>query len=292
MTMTNEELLNVFKTNANKRPFQLADGTIEMYLKNINYFLESIGNKNILEITRKDVKQYMLALQTSDSTYNQRLASIRTLYKVLAYILDDENIIDVTFGLVAISKVEHEHKIELTDLEKKLMLKYCKNSRDYAIVLTLLSTGVRISELIGLTLEDYHGRNDEGKITLTVTKGSKVRDIWLNENVCKAIDKYLTTRKICDYNNLFISNGGTPMLQSSCARTLKVVARRAGLDEDRANKVCNHAMRRTFASYLEKMGVDVQTTANILGHTNIQTTFESYLSKNDNKMKEAFYLTI
>ncbi len=93
MTMTNEELLNVFKTNANKRPFQLADGTIEMYLKNINYFLESIDNKNILEITRKDVKQYMLALQTSDSTYNQRLASIRTLYKVLAYILDDENII-------------------------------------------------------------------------------------------------------------------------------------------------------------------------------------------------------
>lgn len=288
MTMTNEELLEVFKTNANKRPFQLADGTIEMYLKNINYFLESIGNKNILEITRKDVKQYMLALQTSDSTYNQRLASIRTLYKVLAYILDDENIIDVTFGLVAISKVEHEHKVPLTELERKLILKHCKNDRDYAIVLTLLSSGIRISELIGLTLDDYNNRDENGKITLTITKGSKVRNIWLNEDVCKAIDKYLTTRKICDYNNLFISNGGTPMLQSSCARTMKILAKRAGLDEDRIDKICCHTMRSSYASNLADKGVSIQKIATAMGHSNIQTTYNSYITMDDSEVMTAF----
>ena len=288
MTMTNEELLNVFKTNANKRPFQLADGTIEMYLKNINYFLESIGNKNILEITRKDVKQYMLALQTSDSTYNQRLASIRTLYKVLAYILDDENIIDVTFGLVAISKVEHEHKVPLTELERKLILKHCKNDRDYAIVLTLLSSGIRISELIALTLDDYNNRDNDGKITLTITKGSKVRNIWLNEDVCKAIDKYLTTRKICDYNNLFISNGGTPMLQSSCARTMKILAKRAGLDNDRIDKICCHTMRSSYASNLADKGVSIQKIATAMGHSNIQTTYNSYITMDDSEVMTAF----
>ena len=288
MTMTNEELLNVFKTNANKRPFQLADGTIEMYLKNINYFLESIDNKNILEITRKDVKQYMLALQTSDSTYNQRLASIRTLYKVLAYILDDENIIDVTFGLVAISKVEHEHKVPLTELERKLILKHCKNDRDYAIVLTLLSSGIRISELIGLTLDDYNNRDENGKITLTITKGSKVRNIWLNEDVCRAIDKYLTTRKICDYNNLFISNGGTPMLQSSCARTMKILAKRAGLDDDRIDKICCHTMRSSYASNLADKGVSIQKIATAMGHSNIQTTYNSYITMDDSEVMTAF----
>ena len=288
MTMTNEELLNVFITNANKRPFQLADGTIEMYLKNINYFLESVGNKNILEITRKDVKQYMLALQTSDSTYNQRLASIRTLYKVLAYILDDENINDVTFGLVAIAKVEHEHKVPLTELERKLILKHCKNTRDYAIVLTLLSSGVRISELIALTLDDYHNRDENGKVVLTITKGSKVRNIWLNDEVCRAIDAYLTTRKICDYDNLFISNGGTPMLQSSCARTMKILAKRAGLDDDRVDKICCHTMRSSFASNLADKGVDIQTIATAMGHSNIQTTFNSYITMDDNKVMTAF----
>ena len=288
MTMTNEGLLNVFKTNANKRPFQLADGTIEMYLKNINYFLCDIDNKNILEITRKDVKQYMLALQTSDSTYNQRLASIRTLYKVLAYILDDENIIDVTFGLVAISKVEHEHKVPLTELERKLILKYCKNDRDYAIVLTLLSSGIRISELIGLTLDDYNNRDENGKITLTITKGSKVRNIWLNEDVCRAIDKYLTTRKICDYNNLFISNGGTPMLQSSCARTMKILAKRAGLDNDRIDKICCHTMRSSYASNLADKGVSIQKIATAMGHSNIQTTYNSYITMDDSEVMTAF----
>ncbi len=288
MTMTNEELLNVFTTNANKRPFQLADGTIEMYLKNINYFLCDIDNKNILEITRKDVKQYMLALQTSDSTYNQRLASIRTLYKVLAYILDDENIIDVTFGLVAISKVEHEHKAPLTELERKLILKHCKNTRDHAIVLTLLSSGIRISELIGLTLDDYNNRDENGKITLTITKGSKVRNIWLNEDVCKAIDKYLTTRKICDYNNLFISNGGTPMLQSSCARTMKILAKRAGLDDDRIDKICCHTMRSSYASNLADKGVSIQKIATAMGHSNIQTTYNSYITMDDSEVMTAF----
>ena len=288
MTMTNEELLNVFKTNANKRPFQLADGTIDMYLKNINYFLDAINNKNLLDITRKDVKQYMLALQTSDSTYNQRLASIRTLYKVLAYILDDENIIDVTFGLVAISKVEHEHKVPLTELERKLILKHCKNDRDHAIVLTLLSSGIRISELIGLTLDDYNNRDENGKITLTITKGSKVRNIWLNENVCRAIDKYLTTRKICDYNNLFISNGGTPMLQSSCARTMKILAKRAGLDDDRIDKICCHTMRSSYASNLADKGVSIQKIATAMGHSNIQTTYNSYITMDDSEVMTAF----
>ena len=288
MTMTNEELLNVFTTNANKRPFQLADGTIEMYLKNINYFLCDINNKNLLDITRKDVKQYMLALQTSDSTYNQRLASIRTLYKVLAYILDDENIIDVTFGLVAISKVEHEHKVPLTELERKLILKHCKNDRDYAIVLTLLSSGIRISELIGLTLDDYNNRDENGKITLTITKGSKVRNIWLNEDVCRAIDKYLTTRKICDYNNLFISNGGTPMLQSSCARTMKILAKRAGLDNDRIDKICCHTMRSSYASNLADKGVSIQKIATAMGHSNIQTTYNSYITMDDSEVMTAF----
>jgi len=288
MTMTNEELLNVFKTNANKRPFQLADGTIEMYLKNINYFLDAIDNKNILEITRKDVKQYMLNLQTSDSTYNQRLASIRTLYKVLAYILDDENINDVTFGLVAIAKVENKHKIPLTEFEKKSMLKHCKNARDYAIVSVIVSAGLRINELISLTLDDYNNRGENGHIELTITKGSKKRDVWFNSQVCDAIDKYLTTRKNCDYDNLFISNGGTPMLQSSLARTMKVVGRRSGMDEDRANSMCNHLLRTTFGSNLADSGMDIQTIATAMGHSNIQTTFNSYITMDKNKVMTAF----
>ena len=230
----------------------------------------------------------MLALQTSDSTYNQRLASIRTLYKVLAYILDDENIIDVTFGLVAISKAEHEHKVPLTELERKLILKHCKNDRDYAIVLTLLSSGIRISELIGLTLDDYNNRDENGKITLTITKGSKVRNIWLNEDVCRAIDKYLTTRKICDYNNLFISNGGTPMLQSSCARTMKILAKRAGLDDDRIDKICCHTMRSSYASNLADKGVSIQKIATAMGHSNIQTTYNSYITMDDSEVMTAF----
>ena len=288
MTYTNEELLEMFTTNAKNRPFKLSDNTVDMYNKHIGYFLSYIGNKNILTITRKDVKGYMLSLKVSDSTYNLSLSAIRTLYKILAYLLDDEDVIDVTFGLVSIRDVKNEHKIPLSEVEQELMLKYCKNSRDYAIMLTLLSSGLRIHELISLTLNDYANRDQDGKIHLTITKGSKERDIWLNQNVCDAIDKYLLTRKDTNYDNLFISNGGVPMDRSCCSRTLKTIAKRAGLEEDRIKKISNHCTRKSFGTNLANRGEDVQTIATAMGHSNIQTTFNSYIKMDESKIMRAF----
>ena len=288
MTYTNEELLEMFTTNAKNRPFKLSDNTVDMYNKHIGYFLSYIGNKNILTITRKDVKGYMLSLKVSDSTYNLSLSAIRTLYKILAYLLDDEDVIDVTFGLVSIRDVKNEHKIPLSEVEQELMLKYCKNSRDYAIILTLLSSGLRIHELIALTLKDYANRDEDGKIHLTITKGSKERDIWLNQSVCDAIDKYLLTRKDTSYDNLFISNGGVPMDRSCCSRTLKTIAKRAGLEEDRIKKISNHCTRKSFGTNLANRGEDVQTIATAMGHSNIQTTFNSYIKMDESKIMRAF----
>ena len=151
MTYTNEELLEMFTTNAKNRPFKLSDNTVDMYNKHIGYFLSYIGNKNILTITRKDVKGYMLSLKVSDSTYNLSLSAIRTLYKILAYLLDDEDVIDVTFGLVSIRDAKTVHKIPLNEVEKSLMLKYCKNSRDYAIILNVrwkASFGVKLCTML------------------------------------------------------------------------------------------------------------------------------------------------
>lgn len=287
--MTNEELLLLFTTNASKRPFQLSDGTIALYTKHIGYFLEYVSNKHLLEVSRKDVKQYMMSLEVSDSTYNVSLSAIRSLYKVIAYLSDDDvEVNDVTFGLIAMKNVKSEHKIPLSELEQELMLKYCKNKRDYAIVLTLLSSGLRIHELVALTLDDYNNRDENGKIHLTITKGSKEADVYFNDKVCKAIDEYLTIRKESEYNNLFISDGRRPMDRSCCSRTLKTIAKRAGLSDERVAKISNHVTRSTFGTNLANSGMDMQTIATAMRHSNIQTTFNSYVTMDENKIKQAF----
>ena len=288
MTYTNEELLEIFTTNAKNRPFKLAENTVNMYNTHIGYFLSYMENKNILSITRKDVKSYMLSLKVSDSTYNLALSAIRTMYKILAYMLDDEDVTDVTFGIVPIRDVKTEHKIPLSEVEQSLMLKYCKNARDYAIILTLISSGMRINECISLTLDDYAKRDSDGKIHLTITKGSKERNIWFNQNVCDAIDKYLLTRKDSEYDNLFISNGGVPMDRSCVSRTLKTIARRAGLSEERVAKISNHCTRKTFGTNLANKGEDIQTIATAMGHANIQTTYNAYIKMDESKIMRAF----
>ena len=287
MTYTNEELIELFKMVAVKRPFLLSSGTVGLYTTNIGYFLSSINNKNILSINRKDVKDYMLGLDIADSTYNTILASIRCLYKVLAYTLDDENITDVTFGIIPIRKFEKEHKVPLTKVEQDMMLKYAKNSRDYAFIITMLNTGLRIHELIALTLDDYNNRDENGKIHLKITKGSKQADTWFNKDVCDAIDKYLLDRKECEYDNLFISNSCKPMERVCCSRMLKTVARRSGMDESRVEKINNHALRSTFATNLSNNGVDIQDIAKLMRHSNIQTSFDSYIEVNEENLIQA-----
>ena len=283
---TNEELLNLYNEVASKRPFSFSNDTIKTYNANINTFLSSV-NKNILEINRKDVKDYMLKLEISDSTYNTILASIKSLYKVLAYSLDEENIVDVTFGLVSIRKVKSEHKIPLTKVEQELMLKFAKNKRDYAFMITLLNTGLRIHELIALTLDDYNNRDENGKIHLTTTKGSKEADIWFNKYVCNAIDEYLLERKECEYNNLFISNSRKPLERISCSRTLKTIAKRAGFDDERITKINNHCFRATMGTNLSNDGVDIQVIATLMRHSSVNTTFSSYLKIDDSRLIEA-----
>lgn len=287
MTYTNEELLELFNTVTIKRPFLLAIGTVELYSKHIGYFLSAINNKNILSVNRKDVKDYMLGLSTSDSTYNTALASIRCLYKVLAYTLDEESVTDVTFGVIPIRKVDKEHKTPLTKTEQSLMIKYAKNSRDKAFMITMLNTGLRIHELIALTLDDYNNRDENGKVHLTITKGSKEADIWFNSDVCDAIDAYLLDRKECGYNNLFISNSCKPMKRECCSRMLKTVATRSGMSEDRVEKINNHSLRASFATNLSDKGVDIQNIATLMRHSSIQTSFDSYIKIDENRLIEA-----
>jgi integrase/recombinase XerD len=231
---------------------------------------------------------YMQSLNVSDSTYNNRLASISSLYKILSYNPSTEDLVtfNPTFGVTRVS-VKNKEKVPLTEDEKKYLLQNCKNSRDYAILSLMLSTGIRIHELIALTLKQYENRDKNDGVELFVTKRSHNRTIWLNEETVKAIETYLKDRKQgCD--KLFVSNGHEDMCRTSISRTIRNIARRSGMfTEDRISQLCNHLMRTTYCSDLVNSGVSVAVAQKILGHINPSTTLKYYVKIADENVINA-----
>ena len=159
--MTNENLIQIWYNDITKQPFKKSEKTRDEYLKGIRYFLEFV-NKDIIDITQRDVKLYMQSLNVSDSTYNNRLASISSLYKVLSYSPITEELIKInpTKDVFRVS-VKNKEKKPLTQDEERALLQSCKNKRDYAVLLLMLSNGLRIDELINLKLDQYPYRDWE-----------------------------------------------------------------------------------------------------------------------------------
>ena len=281
--MTNEELLNLFTTTALGKPFKIKQSTLDTYSIFIGYLLKFVDNKNLLEVTKSDIKQFMLQYQKSDSYYNAILSSLKCIYKVFAYLDLVES--DCTFGLFLIRNPKKEKRVALSQLEEKQLLKGCKNVRDTAIITLMLRCGLRISEMVALTLEQYMNRTDDNMILLTETKRDKERVIFLNDEVIDAIESYLPKRKDgCD--KLFVSDQGTPMERISMSRTLKVCARRGGVDEDRIGEISNHTLRRTSVTDKLNNGVSIEMVARVHGHSSLTTTL-GYFTENNDRIRQA-----
>ncbi len=287
MEFTNEQLLEIFEKTMLSQPFNRSIGTVNSYKIYINYLINFLDGKNILDITKKDIKKYMETVSSSDSYYNVNLSAIRTLYKMLAYSpYTEDYVTDVTFGLAMVSKPKKKERLPLSRVEEELVLKGAKNTRDYAIALLIMRCGLRVHELVALTLEQYQNRDEDNMIHLSVTKGSKGRDIWLSQEVVDAIENYLPNRKVSEFNNLFISNGGYPMDRNNMSKTLKVCANRGGVDEDRIGEICNHALRHSAFTDMADRGVNIQTIATLAGHSNLNTTM-IYLKVGNEEAKKA-----
>ncbi len=136
-----------------------------------------------------------------------------------------------------------------------------------AMVVLLLSTGIRRSEAVGITLDDL---DLEKRQLLIRGKGDKQRVVPLTEQAVEAIQAYLPHRTKTESRHLFVSAWkGRPLHGRCINRMLKIVVGKAGLA---GQGITPHKLRHTFATHLIRNGVDVRTVQELLGHADIQTT--------------------
>lgn len=278
MNMTNSELVELFRDDYGNSTKDVSDRTINLYVNNVKYIFDFLGNKPILEITSDDVLDYFDDIRKSDiskSTYNNRVFSARTFFNVLINNrrLEHLNLVNPTLKVTTYRKVDNKRKSELSLVEQSILIKFSKNAREKAIMIVLLKMGVRIAELIDIKLEDYLYRNEYNEILIN-GKGNKDRVIYFDDESIQAIDEYLKVRKnTCD--RLFTSNGQGGVLDScNLSRRIKNIAKRSGyFREDRIKQLCNHLMRTScFSTMLNEDEVPLDVVQEWAGHSSMNTT--------------------
>jgi site-specific recombinase XerD len=273
------EYLEIEK-NASKR-------TIISYSFYLRRFVGWLGDNGVLQIkdlTYDMVRQYRLWLNRQNShdgktlkknTQNYHLIAIRNWLKYLAKI----DIESLQANKIELSKVPERQVEFLSERDMDLLLEAPVNKkqkseliklRDKAILELLFSTGLRVSELTNLKIDQI----DLSQNSFTVRgKGGKLRIVFLSHHAKFCMKKYLEARQ--DMNpyffikhNINAQESRNPLTNRSVERLIIVYAKFAGL----IKKVTPHTLRHSFATDLLINGADLRSVQQLLGHASISTT--------------------
>lgn len=265
--------------------------TINAYKNDLEKYYKYILTikKNIDNITRKDIEGYLKYLneeKLSMSTISHNISTIRSFYKFLAI---DKNLKSNPIELIELPKLKKRIPKVLSeeDINKLLTIK-CNNNfdiRNKAMLELMYSTGVRVSELINISIYDIDLTEDSVRI---FGKGSKERIVPLGDMALDSLKDYLKIRKemLKKENNdfLFLNNHGKKLTRQGFFKIIKNIAK----EKDIKTEFSPHTLRHSFASHLLKYGADLRSIQELLGHSDLSTTQIYTHIENDTK-KEIYH---
>ncbi len=269
----------------------LSKNTIESYsidLKKFQDFL-SLKNKNFASFTRADVVDFIETLRNkgySISSTCRFISSIKSLCKYLII----ENVIkeDPSENLQTPKRWERLPKsltvsevrsfLELdTPIDKPTMM------RDSVMLELLYSSGLRVSELVSLKVEDI---NLEAGFIRVLGKGSKERVVPVNIRAIGRLRCYLNKArqeilKKRQSSYLFVTGRGRSLTRQRFWQTIKTLGRKKGID------LSPHTLRHSFATHLLEGGADLRSVQKMLGHSDISTT-QIYTKVTTERLKKVY----
>ena len=255
--------------------------TVENYDRYLRRFADAMEIETIYHITEDTVHNFRLKLNREETlkknTQNYYLIAIRMFLKYLEAsgkkCLSPNAVVLAKTGGREIDIITTE---ELKRLFKTVRGKDVLDLRDKAILETLFSTGLRVSELVSL-------KRDVDLTSKEITvrgKGEKVRIVFFSDSATEAIQNYKKIRKDMS-SALFAGRGDGALSVRSVERIIAKRARQAGISK----KVTPHILRHMFATTLLSNGADIRAVQEMLGHANIATT-QVYTHITNKQLKE------
>ena len=256
----------------------LADNSIQSYLRDINKLANYCRDikKNEKSVTTKDIRNFISHLvseKISPRSQARVISGIKAFYKYLIledYITDDPTLLieNPKIGLKlpeVLSVEEIELIISSIDLSNK------QGQRNKAIIETLYSCGLRVTELINLKISNINFNDEYIKV---IGKGNKERLTPIGSNALKYIQIYVNEvrihQKISKGNEdiVFLNNRGSKLSRVMIFTLIKNILKKIGIKK----KVSPHTFRHSFATHLIEGGADLRAVQEMLGHESITTT--------------------
>lgn len=293
-----DEAINEFGRHV-KYERNLSDHTRRNYLtdlKQYRMFLESKGGasngEDGIPADQMVIRAFLASLyheKLKKVTISRKVAALRSFY---AYLLREGKVRFNPAELIQLPHCEKYIPVVLSTDEMLLLLQVnfpndAAGIRDRAMIELFYSTGVRLSELTGLNIEDVHFPDGLIKVR---GKGKKERIVPVGRLALTAIEAYLKRRDELlrakpdtAGEPLFISSRGKRMNSRGVARVVERVVVSSGI----GRKISPHALRHTFATHLLDAGADLRSIQEMLGHRSLSTT-QKYTSVSVSRLMEIY----
>ena len=260
----------------------------------------------ITAVDLEEYEEYLKVYQAGDKTetngergLKRKMSSLRSFY---AYYFKREMIHTNPTVLVDVPKIHQKSIIRLEADEVALLLDYIEHGgdeltgqkkvyyektkdRDLALVTLLLGTGVRVSECVGLDIEDVDFKNNGIKVT---RKGGNEMVVYFGPEVEKALKNYLEVRK-----NIIPVEGHEHALFYSTQRkrigvqAVENLVKKYARQVTTTKKITPHKLRSTYGTALYQETGDIYLVADVLGHKDVNTTKKHYAALDDSRRRQA-----
>ena len=268
----------------------LSSNTLESYKRDIVIYLDflSRNKKSILKATRKDIEKFLSERKEQGSksrTVARNKVSIVNLYKFLVM----ENYISKNptdnLEVIRLKRVLPE---SLTDTEVDDLLavhneKTDKGLRDKAIFELMYSSGLRVSEICSLKIDDIFF---EGKYLKICGKGKRERIVPINDRALDILQRYIQTSRVImvkgkKTSELFLNFRGDKISRVGIWKIVKEAMKKSKIEKN----IYPHTLRHSFATHLIQHGADLRAVQRMLGHSDITTT-EIYTHVDSSHLKK------
>lgn len=256
----------------------LSDNTIVSYrqeLRHLQKFLQEQNISDIKDVDRYTILNYLNALKQTGRARSSSIHTISSLRKFFKYLLLNERIqTDPMTNIDPPKRAQHLPSV-LTTEEVERLLKVPDTTkplgiRDRAILEVMYATGLRVSELIALNLNELHL---EMGLIETVGKGNKQRIIPIGDVAIDWLERYINGPRRAllgskRYNEIFLNQHGHPLTRQGVWKNLKAQVQKARIEKN----ITPHTLRHSFATHLLENGADLRIVQELLGHADISTT--------------------